>query len=70
MATAAIIAIQDQGATAAANVTQSATVGAAVAFTLTSNNVFDENEDVVLNVATAIGAGGACQVRLDFVLEE
>ena len=69
MATAAVIAIEDQGGTDAATATQSATVGARVALTLTSNNIFEENEDVVLNVTTATGAGSAVMVDLRFALE-
>ena len=70
MATAAIIAIEDTGTTDAATVTQSATVGARTAMTITSNATFLENEDVNLSVGTAIGAGGAAVIDLLFLLEE
>lgn len=69
MATQAIIAIEDQGGTDAATATASATVGARVVLTLTANTIFEENEDVFLNVATATGAASAVAVDMRFVTE-
>lgn len=70
MATAAQITIEDTGGTDAATATQSATVGARTALTLTSNATFNENEDVMLNVTVATGAGSAVLIDLLFLLEE
>ncbi len=53
MVTQPIFAIEDQGGTDAATVTGNAKANTRTAITLTSNNVFEENEDIILTITTA-----------------
>lgn len=69
MVAQAIFAIEDQGGTDAATVTTIGTANTRTAFTLTSSNIFEENEDIVLNITTAGTTAAAAFVEMTLVPE-